>query len=506
MSRAGLRSIVAATLLLLIAPHLRAQQEPASSPRRRAPLTILQINDVYSTVPVDGLGGLARVATLKKQLTAAGRTPLLMIGGDFLSSSVASNVFKGEQMIAALNATGLDVATLGNHEFDFGVDLLLTRMRQAKWQWAIANVIDRRTNAIVGGALPYVIRTAGPLKVGIIGLCLIEESMRSPVIRERLELIDPLEATAKYLPEMKREGVDVIIALTHLNFATDRALAERFPEIDVIVGGHEHFPITAMSGRTLISKAGTEAKFVARIDVDKRDTAPLDRYFELVPVTSAIKDDPDAAAVIDDWEQRLSREMDVAVGSTDVPLDATEARIRVSETNAGNLFADAIRTELQADVAIVNSGGLRGNRVYPAGIVTRRTLIQMHPFSNVACKIEVSGRTLLQALNHGVARLPIASGQFLQVSGVRFHVVLSAPAGERVRAVTINGTPLDLEKTYTLALTDFMLQGGDGFEMFAPSRVLVAPEAGTLMVTAVEKIVTGHDVNPQVDGRITIEP
>ena len=350
------------------------------------------------------------------------------------------------------------------------------------------------------------IRTAGPLKVGIIGLCLIEESMRSPVIRERLELIDPLEATAKYLPEMKREGVDVIIALTHLNFATDRALAERFPEIDVIVGGHEHFPITAMSGRTLISKAGTEAKFVARIDVDKRDTAPLDRYFELVPVTSAIKDDPDAAAVIDDWEQRLSREMDVAVG-----IHGRRRSTRPRPASAlGNECRQPVRRRyprgVQADVAIVNSGGIRGNRVYPAGIVTRRTLIQMHPFSNVACKIEVSGRTLLQALNHGVARLPIASGQFLQVSGVRFHVVLSAPAGERVRDVTINGTPLDLEKTYTLALTDFMLQGGDGFEMFAPSRVLVAPEAGTLMVTAVEKIVTGHDVNPQVDGRITIEP
>ena len=170
--------------LLLVAPAVRAQQEPPGVPRRLAPLTILQMNDVYSTVPVDGLGGLARVATLKKQLAAAGRTPLLMLGGDFLSSSVASNVFKGEQMIAALNATGLDVATLGNHEFDFGVDMLITRMRQAKWQWAIANVIDRRTNGIVGGAPPYVIRTAGPLKVGIIGLCLIEESMRSPVIRE----------------------------------------------------------------------------------------------------------------------------------------------------------------------------------------------------------------------------------------------------------------------------------------------------------------------------------
>ena len=99
----------------------RSREEP-SAPRARAPLTILQINDVYSTVPIDGAGGLARVATLKQRLTEAGRTPILVLAGDFLSPSVASSVFKGEQMVAALNAAGVDIATFGNHEFDFGLD------------------------------------------------------------------------------------------------------------------------------------------------------------------------------------------------------------------------------------------------------------------------------------------------------------------------------------------------------------------------------------------------
>ena len=134
MSRAGLRSIVAATLLLLIAPHLRAQQEPASSPRRRAPLTILQINDVYSTSRWTASAGSRASprsrsnSTRRPHAAADDRRRLPVLVG-------RSTVFKGEQMIAALNAAGLDVATLGNHEFDFGVDLLLTRMRQAKWQW-----------------------------------------------------------------------------------------------------------------------------------------------------------------------------------------------------------------------------------------------------------------------------------------------------------------------------------------------------------------------------------
>lgn len=484
---------------------LRAQvREDQSLPRARAPLTILQINDVYSTVPIDGVGGLARVATIKKQLAAAGRTPLLMIGGDFLSSSVASTVFKGEQMVEALNAIGLDIGTVGNHEFDFGVDMLLTRMAQAKWQWVIANIVDRRTGRIVGDAPPYVVRTFGSVKVGIIGLCLTD-SMGSPDLRERLEFLDPMETTARYLPQLKSEGANVIVALTHMTFGADRALAARFPEIDIIVGGHEHVPITAIAGRTLISKAGSEARYVARIDVNNPGASGADRYYELMPVTPAIADDPAAAAVIDAWEARLGTELDLPIGTSRVELDAVEARLRASETNLGNFVADAIRREAQADIGLVNSGGIRGSRVYPAGPLSRRMLLQMHPFGNVVCKIEVSGALLVRALEHGVSRLPLMAGAFPQVSGLTLRVSVSQPAGSRVRDVRVNGIALDPARMYSLALPDYVLHGGDSYEMFAGSKVLIDDEVGPLIVTAVEKAVRASEVNPQVEGRIVIE-
>jgi len=140
---------------------LSGQQEESTSPRASTPVTFLQINDVYSTVPIDGVGGLARVATLKQQMAAAGKTPVLVIAGDFLSPSVSSSVFKGEQMVAALNAAGLDFATLGNHEFDFGSDMLIQRMAEAKWQWIVSNVIDTNTGQPVGNAAPYLVTTYG---------------------------------------------------------------------------------------------------------------------------------------------------------------------------------------------------------------------------------------------------------------------------------------------------------------------------------------------------------
>lgn len=480
-----------------------AQQEEPSSPRAGAPLTILQINDVYSTVPIDGLGGVARVATLKQHVAAAGRTPLMVLAGDFLSPSVASSTFRGEQMVAALNAAGLDLATLGNHEFDFGVDVLIQRMREAKWQWVVSNIIDTDTGKPIGGAAPYVIRTFGPLKVGFIGLCLTSSEI-GPDKLTHVRLIDPLKAAGTYLPILKRQGANVIVAITHLAFSDDRALAQRFPQIDLIVGGHEHYPITVTENRTLISKAGSDAKFVARIDVNRRPNGVVERFFEMVPMTSAIADEPRTAAVVQSFEDRLSTELNTVVATSRVPLDGDSVRLRASETNLGNLFADAMRADAKADITIVNSGSIRGDRVYPAGPIAKRTLVEMHPFGGVICKVSVTGNVVLQALNSAVSKMPATAGQFAQVSGLTMRVTPGAPAGSRVSDVRIGGQPLDPNRTYTVAITDYMLKGGDDYAMFVNKPVLIGPEAGGLIVTALETFVAGRDIAPAVDGRITM--
>ncbi len=483
--------------------HAQPQEEPGA-PRAGAPLTILQINDVYATAPVDGRGGLARVATLKKRLADAGRTPLLILAGDFLSSSVESSIFKGEQMIAALNAAGLDIATLGNHEFDFGADVLIQRMREARWQWLVSNVIDTNTGKPIGGAAPYIVRQFGPLKVGFIGLCLTSSEITKDNLNHT-RLVDPLEAAAEYLPILKREGANVIVAVTHLAFATDRALVERFPEIDLVVGGHEHYLITAMENRTLISKAGSDARDIARIDIKRQPSGLVERFFELLPITDAIPDEPRTAEVVASYERRLGTELEKIVGTTRTPLDGVSVRLRASETNLGNLVADAVRADAGTDVAIVNSGGIRGDRIVPAGPLTRRTLLTFLPFGNVITTLRVPGRIIVDALNSGVSKLPASAGQFPQVSGLTMVVDRNAAAGNRVRDVRIGGQPLQADKIYTLAVPDYVLKGGDGYTMFEGQPVLIAPEAGNLVAGALEKYVVAHpELAPEVDGRITI--
>jgi len=497
-----MKRLVAIVVFAVLATAAFGQEEPGA-PRAQAALTLLQINDVYSTTPVDGSGGLARVATIKRRLSAGGRPVFMALAGDFLSPSVASSVFKGEQMVAALNAAGLDFATFGNHEFDFGIDVLTQRMSESKFQWVVSNVLDARTGKAIGSAVPYVVRDIGSIKVGFIGLCLTSAQI-SPAVRGSFRFINPMEAAAQYIPLLERQGANVIVAITHLTFAEDRALVARFPRIDLVIGGHEHFPITAVEQHALISKAGSDAKFVARIDVGRAPGGTLERFYELIPVTSAIPDEPETARVVADFESRLGKELDTVVGTTSTPLDATDVRL-VQETGLGNLIADAIRADVDAEIGLSNAGGARGSRVYAAGPLTRRTLLSIHPFGNIVCKIAVSGRVLLSALSSGVSKLPAGAGQFPQLSGVTMKVDVRGPPGNRVSDVRVNGEPLVLDRTYTVALPDFALKGGDNYAMFVDQKVLVDAQSGDLVVTALEKYIAAkREVAPAIEGRITI--
>jgi 5'-nucleotidase len=474
-------------------------------PRQKSALTILQINDVYTAAPLDGgkAGGLARVAALKQQLAASGKPVLLLLAGDFISPSVASSVFKGRQMIEALNVAGLDIATLGNHEFDFGPDVLRERMKESRWQWVVSNIIDDATGQPIGDAKTHLVRDFAGLKVGFIGVCLTGEEI-SRDKRQGITMTDPFEAVRKFIPIVKSEGAQAIVVITHLEFVDDRKMAEMFPEIDVIIGGHEHLPITTFVNQTLISKAGADSRYVARIDLTPIASSPrVERHYELVPIVEGMREDEATLKVAADFEGRLGKELEVVVGSTTTPLDAVSEHVRSGETSAGNLFADAVREALRADVAIINGGSIRSNRLFPPGKLTRRDVLALHPFGGTSVMAQVSGQTLLAALNHGVGRRSEALGRFPQVSGITFKVRSSAPPGSQVHDVRIGGAPLELDRNYKVGMTDYMLKGGDGYSMFIGSTEIVGPEQGDLLVSSLEAMIQARGtVSPTVEGRI----
>lgn len=468
--------------------------------------TILMLNDVYQEEPVDNgaRGGFARVATLRREIMAKQPDTIFLFAGDTISPSVASRTFRGKQIISAWNAVGLDYATLGNHEFDFGPNVLLERIAESRFKWICANVIDKRTGQHWGGLDPYVIRQVGGVKVGIIGL-LTPDTLRSSRPGPLIDIVDPCTVAKRLIPEMRAKGAQVVVALTHLTLGQDKELAHCVP-IDVIVGGHEHVVLQSVANGTLILKAGSDARNLGRIDVEfsESDKKVQSVDWDLIPVTAQIASDPNVEMVVNEYEGKLKAELDQPVGETAVILNALQADNQSRETNLGSLIADSYREETGADVVIFNGGSIRSNQTYGPGKLTRRDVISILPFENPIVKIEVTGATTREALEHGVAQVGKKSdGRFPQVSGLKFEYDASKPSGSRIISVVVNGKPLVDSQRYSLATNSYVTSGGDGYTMFADAKYLLKPEEGNAeSVALLNAIIKDKVIAPKVQGRI----
>jgi 5'-nucleotidase len=487
-------------LLLASAVFVRAQQEECATR-----ITLLQVNDVYQFAPVDRgtRGGLGRVVTLKKQIQKDSPHTLFLLSGDTISPSVESITQKGAQMIEAWNVAGLDYATFGNHEFDFGPEVLLERIKESRFGWVAANVIDKKTGQPFGGVPPYVIREFDGVKIGIIGLVLPETKTTSRPGAD-VEFLNPCETANRLIPEIHSKGAQVVVALTHLSMREDKEVA-RCSDVDVIIGGHEHTLLESAAGGAPIFKMTADARELGRIDLNiSRSTGKVESIdWKVIPVTSETKEDADFAPVYNKYAGLL-RDLSQVIGRSTVALDARSAESRTRETNVGNLIADAFRKATRADVALMNGGSIRADSLISAGRLTKRDLLAIIPFKNRVVKLELTGAALRAILEHGVARSAEDSqpGRFPQVSGIRFTFDAGRPPGSRVVDVTVNGVPLDAQKEYTLATADFLADGGDGYEILKSARVLIGKEQGQSDFDVVRQAMGPRPIAPKVDGRI----
>lgn len=505
------------TVIFIAAATASAQPHAPSKPARATTITILQLNDVYQIAPVDKgkRGGMARVATIAKTLRAAAPNTLFLLAGDFISPSLASRMFKGKQMIDALNAAGLDIATLGNHEFDFGSDILRARMQDSRFAYTIANVIDKATGKPFGGASPYIIRKLGGVRVAIFGLLLADTAtMSNPGTGVRFD--DAVKTGRQVARKLRRQGADIVIALTHLPMQQDKQLAAS-KDIDLIVGGHEHELLQAVAGGALIVKAGSDARNLGRIDLHITRTGnarPATRKgrgarfhvqsldWQVIPVTDAVKEDAETAAIVAGYEQQLNASLGEVIGKTAVTLDVRAATVRLGESNIGNFIADAYRAALGADIALVNSGSLRSDATYGPGELTKKDVLSILPFENVIVKVRLTGAHLKRLLENGVSQAGHEDGRFPQVSGMKVFYDPSRAVGSRVTSITVGGQPIETGKSYTMAVSAYVYNGGDSYD-FKGAELLINAEAGPVEPDVImEAIRKAGTIAPQVEGRI----
>jgi len=472
-------------------------------------VTFLHVNDVYQFMPVDGgtRGGLARLLTLKKEALKENPHTLFTLGGDTISPSVETRTYKGAQMIDAWNAVGIDYAVLGNHEFDLKSDVLLERIKESKFVWLGANVFDTRNNKIFADTPPFVIREFDGVKIGIIGF-LLPETKQTSSMEAFLEVQNFCDAAKKLVPQMRKEGAHAVIGLTHLFMTQDKELA-KCADFDLILGGHEHTLLQSSSNGTPIFKMTADARELGKFNLNfNRQTKKLESLdWEIIPVTDKIADAPEFAVVFNKYKDLLQK-LEEPVGMTAVLLDARSAENRTQETNVGNFVADAFRQATNSDIALVNGGSIRADLTYNPGVLTKRAVLSILPFNNPVVKIEISGKTLRQAIEHGVARSAEDNepGRFPQVSGMSFKFDTTLPAGSRLTEIKVGGKPLDVNKTYTLTTTSFLvLNGGDGYTMFKDAKILTnidkAQKDAEILENAI-KAAPNKTIAPKVEGRV----
>lgn len=476
-------------------------------------LTFLQLNDVYQAGPADAddRGGLARVATLRQSLLINSPGALFLFCGDTLSPSVASTVFRGKQMIAAWNAVGLDYATYGNHDFDFGPAVLAERVAESKFKWIASNVIDRRTGKPFGGALEWAIHEVRGVKVGFFGL-LTPDTRASSHPGPDVELRDPCETARQVVPRLRAAGAQVVVGITHLSMSDDRAVAACAP-VDVIVGGHDHVLVQTFASGTPVFRTGSDARYLGKVDLayspSKKRVQAVD--FELIPVTPRVPEDPHAARAILEYEVLLSRELDQVIARSLVELDAVQANNQSRETNLGSLIADVFREAGHAQIALLNGGTVRSNCVYGPGNLRKRDVLSILPFENSITTLKLSGAQIHEALEHGVAKVGVkADGRFPQVSGLRFGFDARRPPGSRVVSIHVHGAhpgdpwqPIDPRRAYSVATNAYLARGGDGYIMLTRAPRIVSPENGPAESEAVYRaLLKMGTIAPLVRGRV----
>lgn len=459
-------------------------------------LVIMHTNDVHGCAE-----GYAKVAALRREWQARGCSVLLLDAGDALQGTALAAADCGATVLELMNAAGYDAMALGNHEFDCGRDRLVNLAHQtARFPLLGANVLEERHGQPLTAGSVIVNREG--VKVGVVGLTTARAaSMTNPKHVRGLRFAGGEELYAlaqRHIDELRGEQCAVVVLLTHMGGEEVRKLLERVHGVDVCVDGHDHQVKAERVNGALLVETGCRLHNVGSLQCV--DGAWRETLTATAGVTSADEHVRDLLAA---RQAELAPQLGQRVGATAYALDGRVERVRSGETNLGDFCADALlwyanRAKAlkgeRVQAAIVNGGGLRAS--VPMGVITRGTLVDVMPFRNTLFVAKVKGRVLREMLAAATCRTPEPLGAFPQVAGLAYEVKASVPyvngeryprstyraplnANERVVIKVIDGKLFDAEATYTVAMTEFLVNGGDAYGAMVAHRVPAVAIGGT---------------------------
>ena len=516
---------------------------------------VLFTSDVHCGIESNfGYAGLAMVRDAYKN---AGYHVLLVDNGDSIQGEPVGTMTTGEANIKLMNAVGYDIATMGNHEFDYGMERFFELSKMANFPYVSCNFNK-------GGELqfaPYVIKEFDGVKIAFVGISTpktLTSSTPKYFQDENGNFIYGFfedetgeglyNAVQKAVDDARAEGASIVIAMAHLGNEAECSpytyadVIANTTGINALLDGHSHdtyhVEMRNKARETVLRQGcGTKMEGIGYLKIAAKDGAMKAGVMmwnnDDFNATQLYQLDTDVTKAVAEATETLNAKLAEVVAKTDVELtindpvavteDGKAVRIiRNAETNLGDLCADAYRYVSGADIAFVNGGGIRVS--IKEGDITLNDILKVHPFGNALCVCEATGQQILDALEFGAKDVPGEFGGFLQVSGLTYEIHTSVPSsvklddkglfagveGEyRVKNVMVGGEPLDLEKIYTLASHNYMLQGqGDGYTIFEDnvytqeSVMLDNQVLITYITEGLNGVVGAEYANPYGQGRI----
>lgn len=467
------------------------------------------------------VGGSARAAWLFDEAERRNPNTLIIDGGDSPYNTDLANISLGKSSVDVMNAQGYDATVLGNHDFDYSFDNLLSLADRAEYAMLSANTYWK-DGTYPEQFEPYIIKEVDGVKVAIVGLT--DDGSKATTHyanTQDIDFHDQWEVGQEVVAKADAES-DVVILLSHLH-GGNNTVPTKIDGIDMeIGGGNDIFGRPLNIEGTVVVNPGGVGTCVNQTNLNLKDGKVLGYTFNQIILSSDVPEDAEVKAIIEDYQADLDAQMEVVIGQCASDIAWSSPLVRTQESPLGNLAADALRDYCDADIAIQNGGGIRAGLT--AGDVTVGDVFAMLPFDNKVTLVEVTGQTVWDALENGVDGYPTTNGKFPQVSGIKYTFDGSKPAGERIVSVTLeDGTPLDLDAWYTLACNDFMCGGGDGYTMLnvfnpddgnehngetaaqdLPGCKLVYRTNDYYRTVVSEYIKAQGNIAPALDGRITI--
>jgi len=506
-------------------------------------LQIIHINDLHSRIEsinkydstcsaedeTEGkcFGGVARLVTAAAAARErAGEGNLLFLNaGDNFQGSLFYTTYKGAVEAEFLNKMGTDVMTVGNHEFDDGEPGLATFLDKVEFPVISANVVADSASALGDRVKPYVIIEKGGEQIGIVGAVANDTAdLSSP--GEHVMIAEDVEKITAAVQELTDQGIDKIIALTHVGYPRDLAAIAKIPGVDVVVGGHTNTLLSNADDKAAgpyptwvdnpvgykvpVVQAYAYSKYLGDLKVTFSDEGIVEEASgEPIVLDASVTPDQASLDRIAELGAPIEELKSKVIGESADAIEGNREVCRAMECSMGNLVADAMLDRVKdqgVQIAIQNGGGLRAS--IDAGEVTMGEVLTVLPFQNTLATFELKGADVVSALENGVSQLADGAGRFPQVAGLKYTFDGEAEPGSRISNVMVKGddgefAPIDPEATYGVVSNNFMRAGGDGYSVFADNGMNAYDFGPGLEQVVADYVAANSPYKPYTDGRIT---